>query len=512
MEDADLKPIWFRFCGKDNTLDNKKSLLNYLRTIDDKELFNRLKIDTTASRDDLCNILQEDYNQSLSRNDKCHNETTIATLSDTEFIADIYLLFQRDDLVFCLEEGDVKLAILDGTNPHTTAKLSVQEIVKMKEWLAKKRLHSINYEADEISDYQRARAEFIEFMDNPINNYFQSEKFFDRLSTTQLKKIPRLLENETNYLTFTTEEKEYIKTFLLKEDLLVYLTRLLIGKFENTGDNLQTSKLALKILVDEMKLNTGLIKEEFFEAIQQEDWDSVSDLLDQLTPEETGLTKDDVIDLIIENDGYLSLDLIDKLEEKFGINGESSIVLNGKLYHTSDDGINLDLSYSNIDFIPEGIFDKLVNLEIININNNNISSLPEGIFDKLVKLEYLNISENKLTSLPEGIFDKLVNLEIINISNNNLTSLPEGIFDKRVNLEYLDISNNNLTSLPEEIFDNLVNLEYLNISDNKLTSLPNEIFANIVKLVSLDISENKLSSVPTSISKLKKLYIFVYHE
>jgi len=91
MEEADIKPIWYKFCGKDNTLDNKKSLLNYLKTISDKELFNRLEKDNSVSLSDLCNILREDYNQRLSRNDQCHNEITVATGSSVDLISDLYV-------------------------------------------------------------------------------------------------------------------------------------------------------------------------------------------------------------------------------------------------------------------------------------------------------------------------------------------------------------------------------------------------------------------------------------
>ena len=404
--------------------------------------------------------------------------------------------------MFCLEEGDVKLAILNGKNPNTTKDISDEEIVKMKEWLAKKRLHSINYEADEISDYQRARAEFIEFMDNPINNYFQSEKFFDRLSITQLKKIPRLLERQTEYLTFTTEEKEYIKTFLLKEDLLVYLTRLLIGKFENAvNNNTETAKWTLTKFVDEMKLNTGLMKEEFFEAMQTRDEELASELLDQLTLEEIGLSKDEAEELLLEHDGYFSYDFMVKFYEKFGIVQfeELEININGRTFYTYDRGEVLDLSNNNLTTLREGMFDSLKELKKINLSFNDFGSLPKGIFDKCINLESIDLFHNKLTSLPRGIFDNLVNLKYLYIPSNELTSLPDGIFDKLVNLKDLNLFRNNLTSLPHDIFNNLVNLKELNMKHTNLISLPNGIFNNLVNLELLYIGINYLTFLPEGI-------------
>jgi len=441
MEETDIKPIWYKFCRKDNTLDDKKTLLNYLRTIDDKELFNRLEIndkeelfnrleiDDLVSRDDLCNILREDYNKSLSRNNQCHNEITISTFSDTEFISDLYFL-KVNNIIFCLEEKDVKYVIEHGKNPHTTKVVSDEEIVKMKKWLATKRLHSIKYEVDEISDYQRARDRFIEFMDNPINTYFASDKFFNQLSITQLRRIPRTLESQTEFLTFTIEEMDQLKTFLLKDDLLVYLTGLLTEKFESSGD-VQTSKFALKLLVDEMKLNTGLIKEELFDAARRHNWKLVEEMIIKGDIE---LTKEEAEELILI---------------PLRVNALAYSVV-GKL------AILIDRTFDTI--------------EQIIIIENTISRTTNN----RTRLEVLVISDS--TSLPEGIFDKLVNLERLRITFSNLTSLPNGIFDKLVNLKDLDIEKTNLQGIfPCGIFANNKKLERL-IANRKKVKFPNSCF------------------------------------
>jgi len=172
----------------------------------------------------------------------------------------------------------------------------------------------------------------------------------------------------------------------------------------------------------------------------------------------------------------------------------------------------LYLSCNKLISLPEGIFDNLVNLEGLFLYGNKLISLPSGIFDNLVNLEGLFLYDNKLTSLPKGIFDKLAKLKDLYLSRNDFVSLPEGIFDKLVNLEELCLDNNKLTSLPEGIFDNLVNLEYFNISNNnnKLTSLPEGIFNNLVNLQNLSLSYNRLTSLPLSLRNCRRLEMFYY--
>ena len=169
MEEVDNYPKWFKYC-EEPSIENEEALKEYLNSMDygvlckvSKEYLNSMDYGV------LCKVLKDDYISKLKRNSQCHNETTIATMSTVKDIADIYFLFQRNDLVFCLEERDVKLAIEYGKNPHNNYVISVQEINKMKEWLTKKRLHSLEYEADEVSEYQQARNDFIEFMDYLIN-------------------------------------------------------------------------------------------------------------------------------------------------------------------------------------------------------------------------------------------------------------------------------------------------------------------------------------------------------
>jgi leucine-rich repeat protein SHOC2 len=55
----------------------------------------------------------------------------------------------------------------------------------------------------------------------------------------------------------------------------------------------------------------------------------------------------------------------------------------------------LDLSYNNIDELPEDI-EKLENLRTLNLKGNKLKSVPKSIL-KIKKLNYINLDDNFLT-------------------------------------------------------------------------------------------------------------------
>lgn len=175
-------------------------------------------------------------------------------------------------------------------------------------------------------------------------------------------------------------------------------------------------------------------------------------------------------------------------------------------------------------------FGKLLNLEILLLQNNFLTGhLPEELWD-LKKLRVLNISKNQFSgkipvdihkanaiqeiwfanndfdgSLPHQIFT-LENLTHINLSSNKLSGNISESVSNLENLEYLNLFDNNFVgSIPSEIGE-LKNLEFLSLGKNKLTgSIPSEI-AGAEQLESIALFENQLTgSIPIEVVTMKNL-------
>ncbi len=139
---------------------------------------------------------------------------------------------------------------------------------------------------------------------------------------------------------------------------------------------------------------------------------------------------------------------------------------------------------SEIDF-----FDKIYNLEILDLNRENTGELPNWI-GKLTNLTELYLGTNQLTELPSSI-GNLTNLTELNLWNNYLTELPKSI-GNLIELNKIYLSSNEISKLPESI-GKLTKLEYLSLSDNMLRELPNNI-GNLTKLKTLYLIGNPISN------------------
>ncbi|KOC53091.1 hypothetical protein ADU90_00225 [Clostridium botulinum] len=145
------------------------------------------------------------------------------------------------------------------------------------------------------------------------------------------------------------------------------------------------------------------------------------------------------------------------------------------------------------------------------INGNNIKDLPEGVFDRLVNLERLDLSGNRLSSLPTGIFDKLTKLKYLYLSGNQLKSINKDAFNKLTKLEELALDRNHIFNIPQGVFNNLTKLKLIGISENRLNNLPRDIFINNTELTSVNFSNNNIKEMPTSIKNANNLQEIIAH-
>ena len=135
------------------------------------------------------------------------------------------------------------------------------------------------------------------------------------------------------------------------------------------------------------------------------------------------------------------------------------------------DGINLDLNYKNIKYLPE-IFSALEIQESLHLQSCGIISLPTSF--GLIKIgEDLRLENNRLTKLPKS-FEHIGVLRDIILKDNNLEELEDYFKDIQINGD-LFLNNNRLTNLPNDF--NLIriggdlNLTYNLLDSQELTEL-----------------------------------------
>lgn len=157
--------------------------------------------------------------------------------------------------------------------------------------------------------------------------------------------------------------------------------------------------------------------------------------------------------------------------------------------------------YSYQDSILPDIFNRLTNLEYLEINDARIYVIPTSI-GSLSKLKTLVLSNggSKKIQIPAEI-GKLTQLTNLQLYNYHFESLPNEI-GNLVNLEKAMLCGD-LTDLPSSI-GNWKKLKSLYLAGNEFTKIPASIF-QLTQLESLDISNNELSELDDSISVFKQL-------
>jgi adenylate cyclase len=103
------------------------------------------------------------------------------------------------------------------------------------------------------------------------------------------------------------------------------------------------------------------------------------------------------------------------------------------------------------------------------VSHAKLSLIGSEIYDELVSLETLVMDDNQIRVVHESI-GQLQNLVRLSIKNNSLDSLPDslGLLPR---LQSLDVSNNNLACIPASIWD-CAELVFLNASSNLIPEFP----------------------------------------
>ena len=78
-----------------------------------------------------------------------------------------------------------------------------------------------------------------------------------------------------------------------------------------------------------------------------------------------------------------------------------------------------------LEFLDNNTFNALINLKILRLNNNKINNI-DGLFDKTLLLEIINLSKNNLIRI--NSFRQLKKIKYIDLSENSLSEKSKSLF------------------------------------------------------------------------------------
>jgi len=205
------------------------------------------------------------------------------------------------------------------------------------------------------------------------------------------------------------------------------------------------------------------------------------------------------------------LDIIQKLKES-GIK-----LIDANLEYPYDDVnsyiFNEDEEVTNLEIRNIAISNKLLELifmleglRYLTLNNCNIKKIPLSI-SSLIYLSELDLSYNQIEKIPNNIWCELDELIGLNLSHNNIKEIPDDIYDI-FNLNELNLSNNKIEKIPNSLYE-CNRLEYINLSFNKIKNLPNN-WSN--DLIELDLSYNQIEFLSSNIKYFQSLEVLLLQD
>lgn len=160
-------------------------------------------------------------------------------------------------------------------------------------------------------------------------------------------------------------------------------------------------------------------------------------------------------------------------------------------------------------------------LEVLSMRNNSITVFIDKERKRYPELTELDLSMNDIRWISMGLFQRMRNLQKVNLSGNKLISLSsirippsvwsldlsynkieqipsQNFMQTSSNLRELDLSHNLLKSIPQHGFDGLINLGVLNLDGNKISELSNKLFYELISCYRLSLRDNEINEIDTT--------------
>lgn len=199
-------------------------------------------------------------------------------------------------------------------------------------------------------------------------------------------------------------------------------------------------------------------------------------------------------ELVISNPHYIEYQNIDDSMLEANVNLETIVFDRMQLISLGPNSFasqqllrNLTVINNFIPFVPGGLLDQNLDLEIVDLSRNGIVDLPLEFFPDSIKS--ISFNNNGVQAISDRHFKGLVELEYLNLSFNRIGVFSLLAIADSGKLKVLNLQSNEITSFEKEHFGNNTQLEEVNISSNRFTSLPNDVFDGLEKLKNIQIFE-----------------------
>lgn len=143
----------------------------------------------------------------------------------------------------------------------------------------------------------------------------------------------------------------------------------------------------------------------------------------------------------------------------------------------------LDFNHNHLEYLEDGSFAGLPNLDTIRLAHNQLSRLTPGTFRNTSNIRHLDLSSNQLKIIEQHYFQELVGIKELLLYNNRIVRVESKALSGLINLRKAYLSHNRLTDFPFFSIQEHANLITLDLSSNRMPSLPVEDIAALEESV-----------------------------
>lgn len=172
---------------------------------------------------------------------------------------------------------------------------------------------------------------------------------------------------------------------------------------------------------------------------------------------------------------------------------------------TDSDVVEFNTTNQKTDYLPHGLAEKFVNLEIVFVIESGVKAITRKDFEIMTNLKEIALYGNQINEIPANCFDDLINLKKLSLSKNRIKYLPNEVFYHLPNLVEVYISSNKLEALPSNLFKNNPHMLKISLQKNNLKSIGSGIIINLKELKAVSLQDNTCINDSFPKSSLKVL-------